>query len=385
MKLDLERHPYFEPYIDPKSGVKSYILKEKVADLQQNLYFSEIGLTEDNAYMWFMCLNWPAEFAHLAVMSMDTDNPFIRTFPGAGIQGGRCNLIPGTHDMIFSVRSEVYRIDVEGHITKVFELDEELVKKRLVEQVSTHLSINAEGNLVVLDMRIGGKTYVAIGDLNTGKVELLHKFNRHYNHAQFSPVDPKQILIDQDWEIDPVTGERFDIDQRMWLMDTDGTYLEAVHGEKWFRHGSLICHDFWSRDGWVCWPDLIESVYEHDPRTKQTNMVWDYKLCHVHTNDRQYWVGDASPYSWTVKPCKVLFFDRESGKQIEIFSAMPKPNYKSAGIYHLDPHPQFSRDGSHIISMTTVKNGEVDIALIPVEPLAEQCRQQGVSPEDAEK
>ena len=100
-------------------------------------------------------------------------------------------------------------------------------------------------------------------------------------------------------------------------------------------------------------------------------------MCHVHTNDRKYWVGDASPYKWGVKPCRVIFFDRESGKEIDIFSAMPKPNYKSGGVYHLDPHPQFSRDGENIISMTTVKNGEIDISITPVEPLVKLCREKG--------
>ena len=37
---DLSRHPYFEEYVDEKSGVKSYILKKIAAPIQQNLYFN---------------------------------------------------------------------------------------------------------------------------------------------------------------------------------------------------------------------------------------------------------------------------------------------------------------------------------------------------------
>ena len=77
MELSLSKHPYFEEFIDPQSGVKSYILKEKVAQLQQNFYFSEIGLTDDNEYMWFRCMNWPAEFIYLGVMSMNPEKLFI--------------------------------------------------------------------------------------------------------------------------------------------------------------------------------------------------------------------------------------------------------------------------------------------------------------------
>ena len=58
---------------------------------------------------------------------------------------------------------------------------------------------------------------------------------------------------------------------------------------------------------------------------------------------------------------------------------MPRPAFKSGGpVYHLDPHPAFSQDGKHIISMTTVRDGEVDIAITPVEPLLSLCREKGM-------
>lgn len=374
MNLDLSHHSYFEKYIDKQTGAESYILKEKVAQIQQNFYFSEIGLTEDNEYMWFQCMNWPAEFIYLGVISMNPEKPYIKAFPAAGFQGGgnKPNLIPGTHDAIFAAGSAVYRIDVFGNIKKVFEIDEEFLTYRTPDRLSTQLTVNSAGKLVALDMRIAGKTYLATGNLETGEVKMLHKFNRHYDHAQFSAIDPKLILLDQDWERDYHTGERFDIDQRMWLIDTDCTKFEPVLPKKWFRHGSIICHDFWSKDGWICWPDY-DAVYEYNIESEETNKVWDNSMCHVHTNDRKYWVGDASPYTWDQKPCRVIFFNRESGKEIDIFSALPKPNYKSGGVYHLDPHPQFSRDGESIISMTTVNDGEVDISITPVKPLAEIC------------
>lgn len=375
--FDISRHPYFEEYIDEKSGVKSYILKEKVAELQQNFYFSDIGMTYDNKYMWFMCMNWPARIRFLAVMSMDAENPFIRPFYSAGITG--CpSVIPGTHDAIFSVGETLYKIDIEGNITKILSVDPEIIGFRPFERLCTHCSINSTGELVVLDMRIGNKSYVGTGNMKTGEVKMIHKFMRHYNHAQFCPTDPELFLIDEDWERDPYSGERFDIDQRMWLMDINGTRLEPVMPQNWFRHnGSIICHDFWSQDGYVCWPDLTDCVYEQNIKTRETTLVWSREICHAHTLDRKLWVGDASPYRWNKAPCRVMFFDRESGKEIEIFSAMPKPKFKSEGVYHLDPHPQFTHDGENIISMTTVKSGEIDLSITPVKPLLEICRECG--------
>lgn len=377
--FDISKHPYFEEYTDENTGVKSYILKEKVARLQLNYYFCDMGLTYDCKYLWFKCIDYPAQNHHLGVMSMDPENPFIRKFPHASMNTSQPNVIPGTHDAIIAINHEIFRVDIEGNITKILEVPEEIISGRRIEQISTHLSMNCDGELIIMDMRIGGRTYIATGNIKTGEVKLIHKFARYYDHAMFSPVDPKLFLIDQDWEIDGNTGERFDIDQRMWLMDTEGTRLENVLPDNWFRHNdSIICHDFWSKDGWLCWPDFLDDVYEYNIHTKELNSVWNHRMCHVHTNDRKLWVGDDSPYKWSQRPCRTVFFDRESGKEIDIFSAMPKPNFRYGGeIYHLDPHPCFTPDGEYIISMTTVKGGEVDIAFTPVDPLVKLCRENG--------
>ena len=381
--FDISKHPYFEEYIDEKSGVKSYILKEKVARLQLNYYFCDIGLTHDNKYLWFKCIDWPAQNHHLGVMSMDPENPFIRKFPHASMNMGQPNLIPGTHDAIISIDNEVYRVNIEGNVSKILEVDKEIIRNRKMENLSTHLSVNCDNELVVLDMRIGGRTYVATGNIKTGEVKMLHKFKRRYAHAMFSPDDPKLFLMDQDWEFDMISGEHFDMDQRVWLMNTEATRLEPILPGYWYMHGdSIICHDFWSKDGWICWPDYLGDVCEYNIHTKELNHVWKHRICHAHTNDRQLWVGDDSPYEWKEKPCRVVFFDRESGREIDIFSAMPRPNFRSSEVYHLDPHPSFSRDGKHIISMTTVKNGEVDISITPVEPLLKLCREKGLKVND---
>ena len=41
---DLSKHPYFEEYIDSKTGVKSYILTERVGFAQQHFYFTNTSL-----------------------------------------------------------------------------------------------------------------------------------------------------------------------------------------------------------------------------------------------------------------------------------------------------------------------------------------------------
>ena len=51
--LNLEKHPYFTKYIDPESGVESYLLTEKIAGMYQHFYFSESSVTRDGS--WAPC------------------------------------------------------------------------------------------------------------------------------------------------------------------------------------------------------------------------------------------------------------------------------------------------------------------------------------------
>ena len=376
---DLDRHPYLEAFIDPESGVKSYILKEKVGELQQNFYFTESGYTTSGKYLWFKYMNWPSSFCTIAVLSLDPDDPFIRTFPAATLSSTCIPVIPGTDDILFQVGPSAYRMDVEGNITKVFEVGQDILKGRTLQRISTHLSFSADAKLVLLDMVIANQSYVGTYNWDTGEIKVIHKFMRHYNHGMFCPTDPELFLIDQDWQSDPNSGERFSYDLRMWLMDVNGTRLEPVLPTNWaFHNDSIICHDFWSKDGYVCYPDLMENVYEYDLKTKKATAVWNHSICHAHTLDRKYWVGDDSPYKWDRKLCQTVFFDRASGKEIDIFSGMPPHKYTAATGYHLDPHPCFSDDGKYIFSMVTYKNRGVDLAITPVEPLIKLCKEKGL-------
>lgn len=375
---DLSKHPYFEEYTDPVSGVRSYILKKIAAPIQQNLYFTHLGgITTDGKYMWIRCAEWPSRTIRYGVVSLDPDAPYLRVFNNATFDTTLLSPVPGTHKALFGVRNKVFEIDLEGNTREILTIDEELIHGRWIEWISTHLSVNSTGELITLDMYIGGKSYMAIGNYRTGEVTHIMKSERHYNHAQFSPTDPRLFIVDQDWVKDPVSGERFDVDQRIWLMDIDKTIFEPIDPGNWFRHNnSIYCHDFWSADGYICWPDLLEYVYEYNVYTKEKNVVWKRSVCHAHTLNRRLWVADATPYGWS--PCDVVFFDRDSGKEINIFTALPKPKYDKS-VYHLDPHPAFSPDGSLIVSMTTVKDSEIDIALTPVKELLDKCHTRGTS------
>ena len=120
---DLSKHPYFEEYVDPKTGVKSYILTERVGFAQQHFYFTNTSLTPDGKYLWIRCINPPALICNLAVVSLDPENPFIRNFPGAGYSGdgNMPGLMPDTNTAVFAEGKKVQKITATTLIEKAIE------------------------------------------------------------------------------------------------------------------------------------------------------------------------------------------------------------------------------------------------------------------------
>lgn len=376
--IDLENHPYFTKYTDPQSGVESYILTEKVAGMYQHFYFSESSVTEDGKYLWICCSNPPAPFKTLAVVSLDPENPFIRHFPQAGITLGNPHITPEQDGVYYPDGNSIYKVDLNGNVSKIFQVAPTFLHGRTVDRLTTHSTVSCDGKYMLLDMLVGGVYYVMRIELATGAYKILNNFGRCYDHAQFCPTRPNLFLIDQDWWRDYHSGEYFCIDNRIWLMNTEGTYFEPLLPNTFYgRNGTSIAHDFWSEDGYLCWVDYHLGTYECNIDTRQTTYVWKRPICHCHTSpDRKLWVGDQSPYQWSEKPCEVLFYDRETNREIPIFSAMPEPKVPR-GKYHHDPHPQFVCGGKYIVTTTTVQAETTTVSITPVEPLLEKCRRNG--------
>ena len=186
----------------------------------------------------------------------------------------------------------------------------------------------------------------------------------YFDHNATTPVDPEVFMIPQDWWRDPVTGHYMPIDHRIWLMDRSCTRFEPLLPE-WFGHGSAASHEWWSKDGLVCWIDYEKGAFECSVDKREPVNVWPGPLCHGHCDStRRYWCADESPYKWEQTPCQVRFYDRRIEKHVNIASALPKPPVPREW-YHLDPHPQFSPGDAWVVYTTTVR-GQVDIALSPV-------------------
>jgi hypothetical protein len=314
------------------------------------------------------------------VLSLDPDNPFIHHFPTTEFTSASPMVAPEGDAVYFSSGGDIgfgtqgtsiWRMKIGEEPKRVCTLDVKFINRRTVTRLATHLTMSADKRYFLVDGAFIGHWFIGIADIQTGEIKILKEFKNHYNHAQFSPIDPNLFLLAQDWWFDQTSGEVFFLDNRIWLMNTDNTIFEPLRPMDYYGHGTESTHEWWSKDGLICWIDYKKGAFECDVKTRKTTNVWQEPLCHGHcNNDRTLWVADQSPYFWRgtpSRPCEVKFLNRASGKIIDIVTAMPKPN-QPRDAYHIDPHPQFSPQNNWIVYTTTVR-GQVDVALTPVKQL----------------
>lgn len=367
----LASHPLFDERIDPVSGVRSFYLKEIIAPVQQHFYFISDSVDAEEQNLWITCAWPPSKPQTLARVSLDPSNPEFVHYPQAAYDSAR-PLISPQGGIWFGVGPRIFHMDKAGQTEEIFCLPADYIDGRQLWDVATHLTLSADGRYLLLDGGVGNQWFVGTADIQTGEFRLLREFPSRHNHGQFSPTDPKRFLIARDQKADVVSGRFLHHAQRTWLMNLNTTEYRCLNPEHrcYPYHGA--CHEWWSRDGWLCYIDYDEGTYEMNVDTGEKNHLWTEPVCHAHCDaSRRYWCADQSPYYWKERPCQVLFYDRETGKRLEIESAMdqPIPHIPNVrGLYHVDPHPQFSPQDSWIV-YTATPNGRPTVALTELEGL----------------
>jgi hypothetical protein len=369
MNQQLEKHPYFEAWSDPASGVTSYLLREVVAPVQQSFYYTQPSLTADERWLWMMVAWPPAPARSLGLVSLDPENPTVRHFPQAQFPTA-LPLITPDGGVWFGAGDTIHHMDMSGASRPVFRLPGDFIGGRQLHRLATHLSLSADGRQLLLDGSVGDTWFVGTVDLESGAFHLIREFSTHHNHALFSTIDPQLFIVAHDQYRNPTTGEFIHHTQRTFLMDLSGERYDCINPQ--FKcspfHGA--CHEWWSKDGWICFIDYDSGAYACNPATGQTQHVWEEPLCHAHcSSDRRFWCADQSPYLWREKPCEVLLFDRVSGRRTAIQSAMPMPGgdyWATRQTYHLDPHPQFSPLDSSVVYTAVTPAGRPTVAISPL-------------------
>ena len=381
----------FKPFVDPESGVVSYVLQYGAPDdNRQSLYFTCKSMTNDGRFLVFHYTEGnerKSEGAgprHLMLADLKTDQvfdlgpsvmtPFIETDQGYMVYGDR--------------KRGFFRRDFTDPLReiKLCDIPAELSSLGEVRRLASHLTLSRDRKRAFLDTEIftpeGRSRYIqGMLDLTTGAWDPWNETDWNCNHGQLNPVDDNLALVAWEgcWNED---GKAFQEETgwypRMWLIRKGSKELVPA------KTINFASHEIWDDDGkglsWCSHGFMVDEhcVYHHDLATGEEE-VWAPIPGARHNScspDNKYVVTDQAPESWW-RGCKwrVAFYNRETGKSVWLYSLreplMPKENQSRL---HPDPHPHFVSNGQYVISTASNADGHMDLFVTPVAQMVEMTR-----------
>jgi hypothetical protein len=364
--IDLTKSKLFTPLMNDESGVTVYLLTEKIAPVQQNFYFVNDGMTRDGRFLWFYCAHPPSPGRTLGLIDLESEE--VRHFPEAQFDDATPFVDPESGFCYWCARDSIWcRGPHKSEIPQlVNSLPKDIVRARPIHKLATHLSRSANGKEFFVDAALGLQWVFGTLPIGGGDFQMWQRFDRHYNHAQFSPTDPDLVLFAEENHPDPITGLIFPIIDRMWLIKR-GQSARPV-----FSSPTRVSHEWWDLDGkhvWCVWDN--DSWRTDIASQKVEKFEWPHHCWHAHnSNNGKYLVADSNERFYRGCPSKVNFINRVTGKHVQIIR-----NPEMQGIigarYHIDPHPRFC-DQDRLIVFTTTIRGQVDLALVRTADLVER-------------
>lgn len=396
----LENPSLFARWQDPQTGVESFILKLRVAPIQQSFYYVNPSLTDDGRYYWFYCAFPPAGSANngrtLAVADLRTGR--VTHFPDAQFSHASPYVDRKTGEVYWCNETGIWKRGPEeaGMPELVNRFSAGFVNRRQVSRYATHLTLSADGKAFNIDATVGNDWYVGRAPLDGGGIEIWQQMDQQYNHGQFSPADPGLMLIAQDHYVDRRDWKLNYYQNRMWTIrrgetarpvyekstpgyvnermevEPDGSLKRRpIHDSR-----SMHSHEWWGADGrhiWYVHHGKGHGVERVRVGTQTPELVWPHAtISHAHSNRAEnHLVGDVLPTS-DPRERHVIFRDIGSGREINIVSQMPDMT-GDARRYHIHCHPQFCFD-DRLICYTAMVRGRVDVAFARVDELVRATR-----------
>jgi hypothetical protein len=363
----LETSPLFCKWQDPVSGVSSYILSQHAAPFQQSFYFTTPSLGGDGRYLWFYCAFPPAGDAYSGRMLgvADLREQAVRYFPETAFSDASPWIDPQTSEAYWITGLELWKRGPRpgDEALKVNAFDAKVACHRRPLRIATHLTRSADGKRFNIDAEIGNEWIV--GDIGTDSrkpLRIWQRFSRCHNHAQFSPTEPDTMLLAQDFWYDSATGRRGEAEDRLWLIRRGEAARPLLPNDPSPVRG----HEWWDADGrHVYYIQYHCGTHRVDIDTGEVEIAWPGNQTHSHCDRTgRYFAGD---FLGGPDPFRVAFFNRATGRAVDIVSGMPNPGDLPSR-YHIHPHPQFCH-GDRLICYTTTVRGSVELAFASVEEL----------------
>lgn len=345
----------------PMSGVASHVLETDLSPRIQSFYFVNDGFSADGRFLWFYASSTGPR--SLGVVDFGTgqcrlvpDSDFLDASPLVDLRTGDALWIRGTTLHRCSAGSA----DTPRQLTS---MPPAWVRGEDPFRISTHLTWRADHGALTLDAQFHRRWFAGEIVLADGSWNVWKTFDRCYNHAQFSPVDPDLQLIAQDGWTDAQTGEAFSYDRRMWLLMRDGG-CEPLYAHPTPWHG----HEWWDAGGRHVWfVHYGQGVKRTEIQSHREEVVWPGAFSHAHASmDGRFVVADSEA-SGRTPACRVRFLNRTTGRSVWV-ADHPWPGNAADWRCHVHPHPRFAL-GDRWIHYTTFAGGKVGLALVPVQEL----------------
>ena len=386
-----EKSKLFEPFVDPESGVVSYVLKYGAPDdNRQSIYFTSKSMTNDGRFLVF----WYTEgnekkpggagprhqmLADLKTdkvydMGLETMTPFVEINQDYMVYGDTKR---GFFRRNFTdPLNEIKLCDVPAELKAVGD----------IRRLATHLTLTSDRKRAFLDTEIrtaeGKDRYIqGMLDLETGAWDQWNETEWNCDHGQVNPADDDLAMVAWENAWSGLGKEYMDstgLYPRMWLMRK---------GEKTMIPAKTInfaSHEIWDDDGkgfsWCGHGYMVDEhcVYHHDLATGE-EVVWAALPGARHNScspDNKYVVIDQAPETWwRGGKWRVAFYNRETNKYVWLYSTreplMPQDNQSRL---HPDPHPHFVANGKYVVSTANNADGHMDVFVTPVAQMIEMTK-----------
>lgn len=379
-----ETSQHFKQWVDPESGVISYVLQTHVATQQQSFYYINRCMTDDSRFLWFYCGEKPG-LRSMGVIDFETDE--IRYFPDFLNIYASPYVDPETGYLYWATAEGIYGHSpyTNGTVETISGVPECFpeVNTRLYQLVC-HLTRNASNTKFFLDSRIDNEFILGDLEISTGNYTEWGRTNFMFNHAQFHPTNDGLVLLCREYWKDADTGEQYYIPtnndgvfERLWLWEEGSPQPELIPPIN-TGSGGRATHEWWSAQGecfYYCaypssWQPPGFGIARYDLETKTTTMITTNRATHAHSSpDDRFFVFDQTVPVNSYRGCafNVFFYNPATDQAVRIAASPAYNTVDNQSSWHPDTHPSFAND-QYIVSTLNI-DGAMNVLVTPVSPL----------------